>query len=498
MTTYLLKINGALKNFTSLSYSEALNQVGNFSIELPEYDMGDSDIAFAHSGVPTPVQIYRDGDLDFAGNILAINPKRTKSGISTSITGRCNADKLLRLVMGKGDESSHTVGDLVRDALDGSFLDGGYDDSGITPGGTWTAWGGPEGDDPTYTIDYRMDHQDRFAYIRALADAIGWNFMVRADNTLDWARTLWPGGLTQDFEYGLNVYDTQVTNDTSQLANKIFAFGSGSSEEWRSIPVFQDGGNDVDYCYDQPSIDAYGIHDHSFTDPSIESAVLLQERAQEYLAIFKDPYKTVRLNVIGSKFEGDAIVVGNDVTMTDTDLDLDGDFFRIVRKDISVSTGGERLNIELSNKPRGLTDLITDEWSYLKKKDAPQIKKKHEVTNYAGNVRNWRSSGVTVWAPAVEEGYKTHIKVVAQDSYGPATIKYRLFWKDLGGTEHTVVEKSSVLGPNIQIVENHIIEEYHPHTSNQFWGFFTYTTSGVNYMTDVASIHVTVYGSHTH
>ena len=518
-----MKINNVVKLYSSLSYDKSANEVWNFSIVLPDYDANDSDI-----DIGKVVEIYRDGTPAqwvaspesykvFKGYITNLDVSFGEEANPVTVSGRSNHDKLICLVMSEGDQTDEPS-TLVEDALDGTFTSPAYSDSGITKNlGTWKGyaqWYSYGAD-----VNIHMDYQDRWSYIKQVSELIGFNALVRPNDKLSFGTNI--GGLLYGspdyitFEPGVNCYMVRKSVDGTQIANRIYAIGSGVSEDWRVIldvgvaPPYVEEGNTSDPL---SSRQLYGLHETTIVEPNIDwdteltSADTLEARANAYLNAYKTPITSVTITPMAHKYTGYWCEVHDDVHIVDPETNLNN-YFRINRINVSYDVGGgENMSMEVSNRARSLPDVITDIGSWLTKQRNPQINTRSPTTGSPGNnniIYPVSADGIITCAPSHVDGcYETKVRVGATYSGTAVNGWYRIFYK-IYDVEHNVVKSNFRIGTNMPLDVTYNIRTDQTTSYNdtyvQLWGFRTYQDNSTNPLSmSTMDINVVSTGYHSH
>ena len=160
-----------------------------------------------------------------------------------------------------------------------------------------------------------------------LRDMVGGYIYIDDDRKLQWDNSI-GADIGQQIRYQKNLLGVNKETDFTTIANRIYAYGSGSGDT--RVRLSQAAGTPPDYVEDAASQAAWGgifvktIIDKSITDPD---ALLLWANAQ--LADLKDPiitYSVDNTDLAESTeggFEFEPITLGSTINMIDEDLGLD-------------------------------------------------------------------------------------------------------------------------------------------------------------------------------
>lgn len=333
MPSYAVYIDDVQKTFMSLGYEKVLcGEPWTFEVTLPAYESVD---------VGSTVLIKRDGVTVFKGIVDQIKPCHTaERGDEITLIGRNYAEKLERYVMGVGEDTGEPA-TLVTNALSGT---------GISPG-TIDTYGS--------NITVRKDRQTRLAYIRRIAQQIGWEFKVNLDDTLDFKSNIGSdkSGSVQ-ITIGVNGETLDWSKDLSTVRNRLYAFGKGDSEENRvTLPA-------PGYVEDATSQNNYGVREDVIIAKDISDPSILQVLANAVLSKLKDPAYTFRVRFLDT-YASNAYDVGDIIHLTDSATGVDA-AFRIHEIHLRYDAErGEEVTLVLSNRLSRLEDLFKDAQSYM-------------------------------------------------------------------------------------------------------------------------------------
>jgi len=333
MPSYTVLIDGVSKTFSSLSFEKILcGEPWSFQVTLPAYE---------NIAIGSTVEIKRDNVLVFKGIVDQRKPSHTPDRADEiTIIGRSNAEKLDRYVMGVGEDNNEPA-TLVTNALSGT---------GISAG-TINTYGS--------SIKVRKDRQTRLAYIRRIAQQIGWEFKVNTNDTLDFKSAIGSDKSSSvQITIGSNGEALDWAQDLSYVRNRLYAFGKGDSEENR-VTLPSPG-----YVENTTSQSSYGVREDVVIAKDISDSNVLLTLANAVLNKVKDPAYTYTVRFIDT-YATNTYDVGDTIHLTDSATGVNGNFriYEIhVRYDARV---GEEVTLVLSNRMSRLEDLFRDAQSYM-------------------------------------------------------------------------------------------------------------------------------------
>jgi len=334
MVSYAVYVGSISKTFTHLSYSKILcKDPWTFNVTFPAYESVSNG---------STVEIKRDGTTVFKGILDKKIPSHTpEKADEVMLVGRSNAEKLERYVTGVGEDVGEPA-TLVTNALTGT---------GISAG-TINTYGS--------NIKVRKDRQTRLAYIKRIAQQIGWEFKVNINDTLDFKQVI---GVDRSSSIHILIGQTGVSvnwfEDWSQIKNRLYAFGKGDSEENR-VTLPSPG-----YVEDAASQSQYGVREDMVIAKDISDSNVLLTLANAVLSKVKNPAYTYEVQLIDTMTTG-AYEIGDMVKLTDQATGINAQNFRIHEIHVSYSAErGEDVRWVLSNKLSRLEDIFTDAQSYM-------------------------------------------------------------------------------------------------------------------------------------
>lgn len=333
MPSYAVYVDGAQKTFTSLSFEKILcGEPWSFQVTFPRYES---------VSVGSTVEIKRDGTTVFKGTLDKRKPSHTPElADEVTLIGRSNAEKLERYVTGVGEDNGEPA-TLVTNALSGT---------GISAG-TINTYGS--------NVKVRKDRQTRLAYIKRIAQQIGWEFKVNLNDTLDFKSTIGSDKSSNiQITIGSNGEALDWSEDLAYVRNRLYAFGKGDSEDNRvTLP-------NPGYVENTASQNSYGVREDVIIAKDISDSNVLLTLANSVLNKLKDPAYTYAVRLIDT-YSTNAYDVGDTIHLTDSATGVNGNFriYEIhARYDAQV---GEEVTLALSNRMSRLEDVFRDAQSYL-------------------------------------------------------------------------------------------------------------------------------------
>ena len=165
----------------------------------------------------------------------------------------------------------------------------------------------------------------------------------------------------QQIRYRKNLVSIKPKEDYQEHANKIYAYGRGTSGN--VIKLSDTGFYSYDYVKDDTSIAAYGTLVDTITDNSIATAVQLYSWAANELAARKDPSNSYSVDMVNlhyqTGYEFNKLVFSEYYRLISEPLaiNLETNIVAITYNDLSNPLD---VSVELSGKTRLLTDTIAD------------------------------------------------------------------------------------------------------------------------------------------
>ena len=265
--------------------------------------------------------------------------------------------------------------------------------------------------------------ENRLAKMKRIADYIGWDVWVTPDGKLNFKPSRGEDkSSTVILESGKNCKVVENLIDYSSRFDKITLLGAGQGDAQISYTVSVDP---------LPSNPKEGI----FIESDITDLETLMKRAQVLLNEYKEPKKSVKIEVVGPLFEAHA---GDTVRVKDTHTGLDENI-RVYKVERRFSTSGEEVTVELG-EPR-------EDLALRQAEIASAIK---SLEQYFGGIPTSFQYG---WADNVGPGYpiEARIKIpyecrevsyVKMDIFGE---KYRTYSTGAASGGGTTVTSSAVL-----------------------------------------------------
>jgi len=159
-----------------------------------------------------------------------------------------------------------------------------------------------------------------------LRDMVGGYIYVDDDRALQWTTSLGQD-VGQQIRYQKNLLGVSKETDFTTIANRIYAYGSGSGSA--RVKLSQAAGSPPDYVEDATSQSTYGLYVKTFIDQSITDPDALLLWANRKLADLKDPPITYSVEntdlsqSVEGGFEFEPITLGSTIQLIDEDLGLD-------------------------------------------------------------------------------------------------------------------------------------------------------------------------------
>jgi len=180
---------------------------------------------------------------------------------------------------------------------------------------------------PTNTVSMKASTGDTLLRtLLNLRDMVGGYIYVDDDRALQWASSIGQD-VGQQIRYQKNLLGVNKETDFTTIANRIYAYGSGSGSS--RVKLSQAAGSPPDYVEDATSQSAYGINVKTFIDRSITDPDALLLWANRKLADLKDPLITYSVDntdlsqSVEGGFEFEPITLGSTIQLIDEDLGLD-------------------------------------------------------------------------------------------------------------------------------------------------------------------------------
>ena len=233
-----------------------------------------------------------------------------------------------------------------------------------------------------------------------LHETIGGYINVDNSRRLQWTSSIGEDK-GQQIRYNKNLKGIARDIDYHQMINRLYAYGSGEGEA--RIVLSDADGQDEDYIKDQTSHDDWGgWYPGSVKDPSITHPDTLLAWATLKLAELKDPVISYTVDVVDlsessiAEFQIESLQLGSIVKVIDEDLGIDVSV-SIVEMNHSDLNNPLAMTIELSNRTRDITDVLTEVYDIQQfgQHLATQIGA-GQVTVLGGfTVRDWITGGET-------------------------------------------------------------------------------------------------------
>jgi len=213
--------------------------------------------------------------------------------------------------------------------------------------GTITEYDDPNTTDDTIATDLsgltRLEAIEKVREITNTSTAItdsNWDTYIDNDLSLHFT-SVRGSDIDRTFSFANKNIEVLSQKYDGEIKNALIAMGQGEPP-WAVTLV----GTEMQ---DATSIATYGKKVGYFIDKSIPDAPTLYKRAKAYLKYMKDPRENLTISLINEP--GVGWDVGDRIKITDDDLGLSGEYYRVLaRKTTKVMDSEEKLKIELGTK----------------------------------------------------------------------------------------------------------------------------------------------------
>jgi phage minor structural protein len=212
------------------------------------------------------------------------------------------------------------------------------------------------------TRSIQVDGDSILRALYRLRDTVGGYIEVTNARELNWLDSMGENK-GQQIRYRKNLKGIEREIDYSHLFNRIYAYGEG--EGTARIKLSDAEGQSEDYVEDTDSQTEWGgIYICTITEPSITHPDTLLAFAQLKLAELKDPPIYYRIDTVDLSqseefdFSFEELQLGSTVNVVDEDLGIDVDTI-VVKIEHPNLIHPERMNLELANRTKDITDVLT-------------------------------------------------------------------------------------------------------------------------------------------
>jgi len=342
-----------LQNAHSIFYSENINQAPVLRFSIPADDSKEEFLV-------KPYEIWlRDYEPESPEIVNKFRLSKRIDGRSDTIITSIECDGILNQLADEQhivdyEASSQTVTQIVTALLALQVLS-----PAITIGTI----------SPTNTVSMKASTGDTLLRtLLNLRDMVGGYIYVDDDRALQWASSIGQD-VGQQVRYQKNLLGVNKETDFTTIANRIYAYGSGSGSA--RVKLSQAAGSPPDYVEDATSQSTYGIYVKIFIDQSITDPDALLLWANRKLADLKNPLITYSVEntdlsqSVEGGFEFEPIMLGSTIQLIDEDLGLDVSV-HVVKIAHSDLLHPEHVQLEVTDldtsspkvRPRDILDVI--------------------------------------------------------------------------------------------------------------------------------------------
>ncbi len=298
-----------------LSYGPALNAPGACTFSLP-IDQASATVANFSPG-KNIVEVYRDGDIRWAGYLWSIQANTDNKTLKFACEGYLSRTKhwLIDDALNYTSltEQFNIAWALLNFQNDAGFTrDGGESPSGVTRKRHYCCW---ERANVYGAICELADHDNGFDF--EITTGKVWTVYYPRRQAIT----------SKLFNAKTNCFDLNLTVDAGDISNEVSAIGQG--EDCTKITVVSDSTSQSDYGLMQSVLDV--PHAHTADDRT--------HKAAEELLIRKNPRQQITLKTYDLPFTGTTFDIGDQVKVTANVgwVQYTNTYFRVVGWQVDVS-----------------------------------------------------------------------------------------------------------------------------------------------------------------